>query len=50
MSVLRMAAAAAPFDRDVEGDFARIEKLVAEARSEGWDCWRCPRRRWAATW
>ncbi|SEP52810.1 carbon-nitrogen hydrolase family protein [Amycolatopsis saalfeldensis] len=35
MSVLRMAAAAAPFDRDVEGDFARIEKLVAEARAEG---------------
>jgi N-carbamoylputrescine amidase len=35
MSVLRMAAAAAPFDRDVEGDFARIEKLVDEARAEG---------------
>ncbi|QRP48066.1 carbon-nitrogen hydrolase family protein [Amycolatopsis sp. FDAARGOS 1241] len=35
MSTVRMAAVAAPFDRDVEGDFARIEKLVAEARTEG---------------
>ena len=35
MSVLRMAAVAAPFDRDLEGDFARIEKLVGEARAEG---------------
>jgi predicted amidohydrolase len=32
---LRMAAVAAPFDRDLEGDFARIEKLIAEARTEG---------------
>jgi N-carbamoylputrescine amidase len=30
-----MAAVAAPFDRDVEADFARIEKLVAQARAEG---------------
>ncbi|WP_328603179.1 carbon-nitrogen hydrolase family protein [Amycolatopsis sp. NBC_00345] len=35
MSVVRMAAVAAPFDRDVEAGFARIEKLVAEARAEG---------------
>ncbi|HWD02791.1 MAG TPA: carbon-nitrogen hydrolase family protein [Amycolatopsis sp.] len=35
MNMVRMAAAAAPFDRDVESDFARIEKLVAEARAEG---------------
>jgi predicted amidohydrolase len=30
-----MAAVAAPFDRDLEGDFARIEKLIAEARTDG---------------
>jgi predicted amidohydrolase len=35
MSMLRMAAVAAPFDRDLEADLARIEKLVAEARAEG---------------
>jgi N-carbamoylputrescine amidase len=35
MSMLRMAAVAAPFDRDLEADFARIEKVVAEARAEG---------------
>lgn len=35
MRTLRMAAVAAPFDRDLEADFARIEKLVAEARAEG---------------
>jgi predicted amidohydrolase len=35
MTTLRLAAVAAPFDRDLEGDFARIEKLVAEARTEG---------------
>ncbi|GAA3583272.1 carbon-nitrogen hydrolase family protein [Amycolatopsis ultiminotia] len=35
MSTLRMAAVAAPFGRDVEGGFARIEKLVAEARTGG---------------
>ena len=35
MSVVRMAAVAAPFDRDLEADFARIEKLLAEARAQG---------------
>ncbi|MGW4487974.1 carbon-nitrogen hydrolase family protein [Amycolatopsis sp. NPDC004368] len=35
MSTMRIAAVAAPFDRDVEGDFARIEELIAEARTEG---------------
>jgi N-carbamoylputrescine amidase len=30
-----MAAVAAPFDRDLAADFARIEKLVAQARAEG---------------
>jgi predicted amidohydrolase len=35
VSELRMAAVAAPFDRDLEADFARIEKLVAQARAEG---------------
>jgi len=30
-----MAAVAAPFDRDLEGDFARIEKLIGEAKAEG---------------
>ncbi|GAA5070534.1 putative amidohydrolase [Thermocatellispora tengchongensis] len=35
MSALRMAAVAAPFDRDLEGDFARIERIVAGARAAG---------------
>jgi predicted amidohydrolase len=35
LDTLRMAAVAAPFDRDLEGDFRRIEKLIAEARTEG---------------
>ena len=35
MTTLRMAAVAAPFDRDLEGDFARIEKLIGQARAEG---------------
>jgi predicted amidohydrolase len=32
MSLLRMAAAAANFDRDLEADFARIERLIDTAR------------------
>ncbi|MFF5246539.1 carbon-nitrogen hydrolase family protein [Streptosporangium sp. NPDC000095] len=32
---LRMGAVAAPFDRDLEGDFARIEQLITAARAEG---------------
>ena len=35
MSSLRMAAVAAPFDRDLEVSFARIEQLVADARADG---------------
>jgi predicted amidohydrolase len=35
MSTLRMAAVAAPFDRDLAGDFARIERIAAEARATG---------------
>jgi N-carbamoylputrescine amidase len=35
MSTLRMAAVAAGFDRDLEADFGRIEKLVAAARERG---------------
>ena len=35
MTSLRMAAAAAAFDRDLDADFARIEKLVAMARERG---------------
>lgn len=35
MSVLRMAAVAEEFDRDLDGDFARIEKLVEAARADG---------------
>jgi predicted amidohydrolase len=31
----RMAAVAAPFDRDLEGDFARIAELIAAARADG---------------
>jgi predicted amidohydrolase len=33
--MIRMAAVAAAFDRDLEGDFARIEELVAAARAGG---------------
>ncbi|GIM90851.1 carbon-nitrogen hydrolase family protein [Paractinoplanes toevensis] len=35
MSVVRMAAVAAPFDRDLEGDFERIKRLIGEARAYG---------------
>jgi predicted amidohydrolase len=35
MSALRMAAVAANFDRDLEGDFARIESLIEAARADG---------------
>jgi N-carbamoylputrescine amidase len=35
MSTLRMAAAAASFDRDMEADFAQIEQLIATARASG---------------
>src|SRR4051794_41773447 len=35
MTTLRMAAVAAPFDRDLEADFARVEKLIGEAKAEG---------------
>ncbi|TQS41531.1 carbon-nitrogen hydrolase family protein [Cryptosporangium phraense] len=35
MSALTLAAAAAPFDRDLDADFARIESLVADARARG---------------
>lgn len=35
MSPLRMAAAAANFDRDLEADFAEIERLVGAARAQG---------------
>jgi N-carbamoylputrescine amidase len=35
VSVLRMAAVAAPFDRDLEADFARIAALIDSARSAG---------------
>ena len=35
MSVLRMAAVAAPFDRDLEADFSRIARLIATARERG---------------
>jgi N-carbamoylputrescine amidase len=34
MTALRMAAVAARFDRDLEADFARIEKLAAAAREQ----------------
>jgi N-carbamoylputrescine amidase len=33
--MLRMAAVAAAFDRDLEADFAMIEKLVTSARADG---------------
>jgi predicted amidohydrolase len=35
MSVIRLAAVAAAFDRDLEGDFAKIEGLIAVARADG---------------
>jgi predicted amidohydrolase len=35
MTTLRMAAVAANFDRDLEGDFARAAALIAEAREAG---------------
>lgn len=35
MSKLRMAAVAAPFDRDLEGAFARISRLIDQARADG---------------
>jgi predicted amidohydrolase len=35
MTVIRMAAVADDFDRDLEGDFAKIEKLIAAARADG---------------
>jgi N-carbamoylputrescine amidase len=35
MSTVRMAAAAASFDRDLESDFARIEQLIETARAVG---------------
>jgi predicted amidohydrolase len=35
MTIVRMAAVAEEFDRDLEADFARIEKLAEAARAEG---------------
>ena len=35
MGVVRMGAVAEAFDRDLEGDFATIEKLIATARADG---------------
>jgi N-carbamoylputrescine amidase len=35
MGTLRMAAVAAPFGRDIEGALARIDGLIANARSDG---------------
>ncbi|KAA9160556.1 carbon-nitrogen hydrolase family protein [Amycolatopsis acidicola] len=35
MSVLRVAAVAAPFDRDLETGFARISRLIDQARADG---------------
>ncbi|GAA1615719.1 carbon-nitrogen hydrolase family protein [Actinoplanes couchii] len=35
MTTLRMAAVAEPFDRDLEGDFERIVKIVEAARADG---------------
>jgi len=35
MTTLRMAAAAANFDRDLEADFARIAQLIETARADG---------------
>ncbi|HEY0535044.1 MAG TPA: carbon-nitrogen hydrolase family protein [Actinoplanes sp.] len=33
--MIRMAAVAAPFDRDLEGDFTRVAGLIAAARADG---------------
>ena len=33
--MIRMAAVAAPFDRDLEADFARVADLIAAARADG---------------
>lgn len=35
MSVIRMAAVAEAFDRDLEGDLVRIEKIIDGARADG---------------
>jgi len=35
MSIVRMAAVAAPFDRDLEADFGRVADLIARARADG---------------
>lgn len=35
MSVIRIAAVAEAFDRDLDADFATVEKLVAAARADG---------------
>ncbi|HEY0451248.1 carbon-nitrogen hydrolase family protein [Actinophytocola sp.] len=35
MTTLRMAAVAAPFDRDLEADIARISRLIDQARADG---------------
>jgi len=35
MSIVRMAAVAAPFDRDLEADFTRVADLIARARADG---------------
>jgi predicted amidohydrolase len=35
MTLIRVAAVADEFDRDLEGDFGRVEKLVEAARTEG---------------
>jgi predicted amidohydrolase len=35
MSVIRMGAVAEAFDRDLEADFATIEKLIVSARADG---------------
>ncbi|GAA2595096.1 carbon-nitrogen hydrolase family protein [Winogradskya consettensis] len=35
MTRIRMAAVAEAFDRDLEGDFGRVEKLIAQARVDG---------------
>jgi predicted amidohydrolase len=35
MSVIRMAAVSDAFDRDLEADFATVEKLIAAARADG---------------
>jgi predicted amidohydrolase len=35
MSIVRMAAVAAPFDRDLEADFGRVAELIERARADG---------------